>query len=199
MDKRRRTEVYSYIGARMSKSDWLMVSPSLSMLKLAVQLASEGHLRSVEEVWLKNIDLSASVKIEKLASIVTARVVIDNIMPTSLLDIILESVRCSGLSLCNMRLTEPQTRALVTALTKRLVTVTLDYSVTLDIQTLCKYKGQGKCQSLEVRYDTRRMYEERLRQWAAEVGWAVKADDFRGLTMTRKGFSESSYFTHYFQ
>ena len=190
IDKRKRHEAYSFIGARMSKSNWLFPnysSPSLSMVRLAAQLAWKGHLRSVKKMRLENMDLSDIHQdhIFKLASIVTQDVKIDNIMPASL-DIILESVRCSELWLWNMRLTEPQTRALVTSLTERLKTVRLYDDVTLDIQTLCQYNGQGTCWQLVVWGDTRRRYQEKLRQWIEEVSWAVTRDGVRRLTMQRK-------------
>ena len=184
MDKRIKTEVYSYIGARMSKSDWLEF-PSVSMMRLAAQLAWEGHLPSVKEMTLMDIDLSdiRQDHICKLTSIVTNRVWIYNITPASL-DIILESVRCSQLHLRNMRLTETQTRALVTALTERLEGVGLNYGVTLDIKTLCQYNGRGTCRGLQVYDDTKRRYGEKLRQWGAEVGWAVTGSYC--LTMQRR-------------
>ena len=186
MDKRIKTEVYSYIGARMSKSDWLEW-PSLSMMRLAAQLAWEGHLPSVKEMTLMDIDLSdiRQDHICKLTSIVTNRVWIYNITPASL-DIILESVRCSKLILWNMRLSEPQTQALVTALTERLEDVMLTEDSTLDIQTLFQYNGQGKCLKLMVQIEDDMMerYEERLQRWGAEIGWKVSTDDW--LYMERK-------------
>ena len=180
IDKERITEAYSYIGARMLESDWLgpsYTSASLSMVRLGAELAWEGHLPSVESMVLKNIDLRniPPDKIGKLFSIVTYRVVIDNITPTSLLDIILKRVRCSWFGLKSMKLTEPQTRALVTAMTERLQRVTLWKDLTLDIQTLCQYNGRGTCWKLQVRGDKRKRYEENLRHWTAEVGWAVTA------------------------
>ena len=128
----RRTEAYKYIGGRISESAWLQY-PSLSMVRLAAQLAWEGHLPSVKVMRLENISLIDIPKnrLGKLFSIVTDWVVIDNITPASL-DIILESVRCSWLVLYNMTLTEPQTRALVTALTERLERVRLYSVLTLD-------------------------------------------------------------------
>ena len=188
IDKRRITEAYSYIGARMSESDWLYdPCPSLSMLRLAAKLASERHLPSVKMMILQNIDLGDIPRdhICKLTSIVRGLIYILNITPASLLDIILVNVRCQELWLVNKRLTEPQTRALVTAMTKRLEDVKLDV-VTLDIQTLCQYNGRGTCRELHVRYDTRRRYGERLERWGTEVGWAVTREDQSWLIMKRK-------------
>ena len=93
----------------------------------------------------------------------------------------------------NMRLTEPQTRALVTALTERLERVKLWYEVTLDIQTLCQHNGLGTCRKLEVAdVNTRRRYGEDLKQWAAEVGWAVT--DGLSLTCCVQKYDSSDYY-----
>ena len=186
IDERRRHEAYSYIGARMSKSRWLCWTPSLSMVRLAAQLAWEGHLLSVKWITLENLDLSNIPRdhVCKLTSIVTDRVHIYNITPASHLDIILENVRCPLLWLSYMRLTEPQTRALVIAMTERLEKGRLGDDVTLDIQTLCQYNGRGTCRGLQVYDDTKRRYGEKLRQWGAEVGWAVTGSYC--LTMQRR-------------
>ena len=194
IDKRGRHEAYSYIGARMSESDWLDDSPSVSMVRLATQLAWEGHLPSVMEMELENMDLSDIPRdqIGELASIVTDKVDIDNITPATHLDIILERVRCPVLWLYDMSLTEPQTRALITAMRDKVEDVWLRPGVTLDIEALCQYNGLGTCRVLMV-YDLawykkkkkRRRHEERLRRWTEKVGWEVTSDD-AWLRMERK-------------
>ena len=158
------------------------------MVRLAAQLAWEGHLPSVKDMTLVDMDLSniQQNRLGKLTSVVTDSVVIDNITPASLLDIILESVRCSWLYMNNMKLTEPQTRALVTALTERLERVVLYEGIILDIQTLCQYNGRGTCWWLRVEGDTRERYEETLQQWRAEVNWVVREYFLGGLIVERK-------------
>merc|ERR1719360_301840 len=49
----------------------------------------------------------------------------------------------------NMKLSEAETRALVTAMRDRVQTVAL-VNVTLDIEELTQYDGQGHCSELEV-------------------------------------------------
>ena len=174
----------------MSESDWLEdnPNPSVPMFRLAVNLAWEGHLPSVKKMKLWYRDLTTEipcVKIGKLASIVTDEVMIYRIDPASL-DIVLESVRCSMLGLVDLTLTEPQTRALVTALSERLERLTLSLDLNVDIETLCQYDGQGRCRELWVWRDTRRIYRERLRRWGAEVGWAVTRDDNDWFIIERK-------------
>ena len=176
IDQKRRTEAYSYIGARVSvsASNWLWHRPSVSMIRLAAQLAWEGHLPSVKYMRLWHIDLSEIPREQmgKLASKVTDTAWINNITPITHLDIILENVRCSKLVLENMRLTEQQTRALVTALACRLKKVTLNSGVNLDFEALYQYNGRGRC--LELRRMKDGTEEEwRLECWAEKVGWTV--------------------------
>ena len=170
----------------MSKSDWLL-SPSVSMVRLAAQLAWEGHLPSVKEMLLQDMDLSDIPRDQmgKLASIVTGWVHINNMTPATHLDIILERVRSTQLGLQKMSLTEPQTRALVTAMRDGVERVYLYRGVTLDIEALCQYDGRGTCRKLQ-EGDTRTRYGERLRRWTVEVGWAVKMDNNNWLTIERK-------------
>ena len=158
------------------------------MVRLAAQLAWEGHLPSVKDMWLWDIDLSDIPRdqIGKLASIVTTGcVIINNISPATHLDIILKNVR-SELHLHNMSLTEPQTRTLVTAMRDRVERVELWHGITLDIDTFCQYNGRGRCWVLVVYGDMRERYGQRLRQ-CMEVDWAVIIDDDAfGLNMKRK-------------
>ena len=91
------------------------------------------------------------------------------------------------LGLVDLTLTEPQTQALVTALSERLERLTLSFDLTMDIETLCQYDGQGRCRELWVWRDTRRIYRERLRRWGAEVGWAVTTDN-NNWFIQRRGF-----------
>ena len=170
-------------------SGWLKdrPGPTVSMMRLAAQLAWEGHLPCVQVMKLWYMDLSdiPSDQMGKLASIGTDEVIINNITPATLLDIILENVRCSVLQLYYLSLTEPQTRALVTAMRDGVEWVALWDGVTLDIEALCQYNGRGTCRALEVEGDTRRRYGERLRRWTEEVGWAVTRNDGAWLIMER--------------
>ena len=74
-----------------------------------------------------------------------------------------------------MKLSDVETRALVTAMRDRVQRVEL-VNVTLDIEELTQYDGQGLCSELEVWGDMRDRYWERLREWAADKGWTVTRD-----------------------
>ena len=103
---------------------------------------------------------------EKLASIVTEKVTISNMTHTDQLSSILASVKCTRLSLVNMELSNTETRALVTAMRDRVETVVL-YNVTLDMEELARYNGQGNCSELEV-WEWAQADWERLKEWAAD-------------------------------
>ena len=158
------------------------------MVRLAAQLAWEGHLPSVESMWLRSKDLSDIPRdqLGKLASLVTGWVDINNIKPAIYLDIILERVRCPLLQLENTSLTDPQTRALITAMRDGVERVGLYGDVTLDIEALCQYDGRGTCWEIEVMSDTRTRYGERLRCWRVEVDWELREDRDDWLRMERK-------------
>ena len=129
-----------------------------------------------------NISEISSDNIGKLTSIVTDEVYINNMTPVSQLGAILASVQSEVLSLQNMSLNEENTRALVTAMRARVQSVVLWNNVTLDLELLAAYDGEGRCTRLELRGDTRAKYETRLRRWAGDKGWAVTEDDSPALS-----------------
>ena len=59
------------------------------------------------------------------------------------------------------------------------------WDVTLDIEELTQYDGQGRCRWLDVRGHTRDRDGARLRGWAADKGWRVAGDDGTWLKMMR--------------
>ena len=87
--------------------------------------------------------------------------------------------------LCDMSLSEENTRALVTAMRARVKTVRLWENVTLDLELLAAYDGQGHCTKLVMYRDTRRRYRTRLSRWAVDRGWTVTCEDSEELEMER--------------
>ena len=170
---------------------WLSYQAGYHELKTAAQLAKEGYLSTVKNLWIWNGNISEipSDNIGKLASIVTDRVYIENVTPVSQVGAILASVQSKELVLKDISFSEENTRALVTAMSK-VQTVTLGYFVkNLDPELLSAYDGQGNCTKLavEVWSDTRDKYGSRLRSWAADKGWTVTVDDDVWLVMNRLG------------
>ena len=144
---------------------------------------------SLKGMAIANIDISeiSSDQLGKLASIVTDRVIIDNITPSTQLGAILTSVQSKELRLHNMSLSEENTRALVTAMRDQVQDVQL-WDVTLDPELLAAYDGQGHCTKLWVwgSADWMRRYEARLRRWAGDRSWAVAGDNGLYLDMERQ-------------
>ena len=167
--------------------------PSEAELKTAAQLAQEGYLSSVRNLRIvnKNISEIPSHSLAKLSSIVTYRAYINNSTLTEgQLSSILASVQSKELWPWNMKLSDENTRALVTAMSR--VEYVQLVNVTLDPELLAAYDGQGHCTKLELYGaggDTRAKYWARLRRWAADRGWTVTRDDRSGLAMERLGQS----------
>ena len=122
----------------------------------AALLAWKGHLTSVECMDIRDMDITdiPLVQLEKLTAIVTERVLIDNMTPSCRLSSILASVQCLKLELNNMKLSEENTRDLFTAMRERVGDVEL-YNITLDMEQLTKYDGQGRCRLLQVMGDNK--------------------------------------------
>ena len=157
-------------------------------MERAALLAQEEYLTSVKYLRIENMDISdiPSDQMDKLASIVTETVKIENMTPASRLGSHLASVQCSVLWLWRMKLSEENTRALVTAMRNRVQSVTLWY-VTLDIEELTRYDGRGRCSVLAVWRDTRERHGARLRVWMADKGWRdTQRDNNVLLVMERK-------------
>ena len=104
---------------------------------------------------------------------------------TDKLGSILASVKCPVLVLGKMDLSEAETQALVTAMRDWVHIVELYEDVTMDIEELTQYDGQGGCSVLWMEGDTRTMYRVRLRRWATDKGWTVTRDDDECLVMKK--------------
>ena len=153
-------------------------TPSVSELTMASLLAWEGHLIYVKYMKIKNMDITDILKdqMEKLTSIVTERVWIDNLPPTSQLSSILARVKCKRLNLKNIELSVEDTRALVTAMRERVQIVSLSGNVTsLDIDELNKY-DLGRSRKFEVKCDMHG-HGDRLRRWAADFKEIPASDE----------------------
>ena len=50
--------------------------------------------------------------------------------------------------------------------------------VSLDMETLAQYDGQGECRELRFRADTLERYRAQVDVWAANMGWAVSGNHY---------------------
>ena len=140
-------------------------------------LAHYGLLGSVDYgLWLETKDLTP-VPDEHLASLVSCvvdRVIIRDIRGCNLATI-LDVVKCERLIIISQSLSREETQALVRAMQTRLKRVLLMQDVTLDIGSLTKYNGQGKCTEIWLgNIDTMTRYKEELAvTWAMTRNWVV--------------------------
>ena len=176
------------IKADKIKEEWRQIThkPSVPEVKQAAELAWEGYLTSVECMNIGNMDITEIPRdqMDKLTSIVTKRVLLENITDNIDLGSILESVRAARLQMLNVELSEEDTRALVTAMRIHLEEVWLE-NVTLNIEELCQYEGLGKCKQLTVCGDTGKKDESCLKSWAAQKRWELTLD-YDGMLMIEK-------------
>ena len=155
-----------------------------SEVKTVALLTWEGYLTTLNRMHIVNMDITdiPQAQMEKFTSILTQSVFINNMTPISQLRGILVSVKCHALKLLNMKLSEADSQALVTAMRNRVETVGLGYiglgNITLDVdvEELTKYDGRGHCRELEV-WGIRDRARLTLRRWAAVVGWTVTEDN----------------------
>ena len=152
--------------------------PGKDELKRAALLAWEWSLTSVKEMNIMNKSIKDIPRdqMEKLTSIVTKEIYIDNMIHANQLGGILASVKCPQLMLLNMELSKAETRALVTAMRDGVQRVEL-WVVYLDIEELTKYDGSGRCKELRIR-EAEYGDEERLTKWAEDKGWTAIGDDW---------------------
>ena len=91
---------------------------------------------------------------------------------------ILEHVKSRELNISRQCLGREETEALVQAMETRVERVHLEDEVTLDIEALAKYSGQGKCLQIGVFWreadDSLAKYTEKLTQWAKCKDWFIR-------------------------
>ena len=131
---------------------------------------------SMRCMWLEDINV-VSVPTHHLAALtscVTGWVYIKNVSGCDLVSI-LENVKSKKLTLRRQCLGREETLALVQAMETRVERVHLEDEVTLDIEALAKYSGQGKCLQIGVFWreadDSLAKYTEKLTHWAKCKDW----------------------------
>ena len=145
------------------------------VMPCAASLANHGLLGSVDILVLYGVDLSPvpAQHLASLISCVTKRLRIQNLSGGDLVSV-LTSLKCEELHINRQSLGTEETRALVQAMDSGVKKVVLIESerVTLDIDALTKYSGQGVCNRVELYYAQER-YNEDLRTWARSRNWNV--------------------------
>ena len=168
------------------------------MMSCAASLAYHGLLGQAEEntcLVLKNVDLT-SVPSEHLAALATwvtstCRVSIQKVKGIGLTSL-LNSLRCGHLLITFQSLYREETLGLVQALESSVEGVQLE-SVTLDMETMVTYSGQGRCREVRLFRGYNEDYEmwrvnlkEPLKCWAMSRDWAVTAEKQHHLVIKRE-------------
>ena len=168
-------------------------------LKCCASLAHHSLLSSFREMILTDTDLSPvpAQHLASLASYVTKYLRIDNVRGCDLVSI-LTNLKCQGLFIRRQSLGIEETQALVQAMESGVEKVELAEAVTLDIEALVEYSGQGVCRELEIwPEDLEDRYKEELRKWARSKNWRVDDDNFIFWTFSRPGPNENEMFTRF--
>ena len=155
---------------------------SLSRLRCGAVLASQGFITQVPMLWLDDLDISLvpAGDLSKLVKCVSDSVTITNVCGD--LAPVLSNVQCRDLGIVSQSLNASDTKCLVDAMVRRVQEVWLD-DVSLDMETLAQYDGQGVCRELRFRADTLERYRGQVDLWAANMGWAVSGNNYCYLTI----------------
>ena len=143
-----------------------LVLDQQSEVACVASLAHHGLLRSVNYLMLmlSKVDLSSvpADHLASLASCVTGVVDVWNVRGYGL-STILDNVKCESLTISSQSLNTEETQALVRAMETGVEEVSLCYyHGNVDIETLIKYSGRGKCRLVRCN-ETR--YHDALRKW----------------------------------
>ena len=159
---------------------------SLQVITTAASMAHKGLLGTVER--LRLCDDLTSVPSEHMASLVssvTGRIHIEIVSRCDLMTI-LDSVNSQELEIYDQSLGREETEALVRALETRVEKVQLGY-MDLDIETLVKYNGRGKCMLVSCYSDfaDKYIYSQKLKTWAKRIHWEVIPNGFLFFKLKR--------------
>ena len=147
-------------------------------LMCGASLAHHGLLDSVSTLLLCDRDLSQvpAQHLVSLASCVTHIFQLDNVSGCDLVSL-LTRLKCEVLMIMSQNLGREETQALVQTMESVLEEVFLGDDVTLDVEALAEYSGQGVCREVKLYYTLDR-YREELMTWARSKNWRVVSDEF---------------------
>ena len=145
-------------------------SVSLSVVQCGAALATLGHITQVLGLLLRDLDISP-VPAEDLSSLVKCSdaVIIDRV--TGDLSPVLSSFDGLSLAIANMSLSTADTQQLVAAMDTRVEWVRLGGDVTLDMDTLAQYDGEGECEQVVLAGPATAEYGDQVMMWAENMGW----------------------------
>ena len=155
------------------------------MLVCAASLAHHGLLSSVHELTLRDVDLSpvAAQHMASLTSCVTSSLYIENISGYEMVSL-LTNLKCEELVINDQILESEETQALVRSMESGVEKVGLEFGVTLDIEALTEYSGQGVCREVWL-WNTAARYREEMRTWARSRSFPAQSLVLR-VSMSKK-------------
>jgi len=179
-------EVIERFAARLREElDILYPLDSLSLLTCAASLAYHGLLGQADaekdtRIGLVNVDLT-SVPTEHLATLASwvnfsCDVSIYKVSGDGLTSF-LNNLKCESLRISNQSLSREETQALVLAMESGVEVVTLR-SVTLDMETLVTYNGQGRCGEMRLECDYNEDPEMRRVNQGLQI-WARRSRNWK--------------------
>ena len=146
---------------------------SPEVISCAASLAHHGFLTSLTTLSIYDVDLSKvpSQHLISLASCVTSILQITYVRSVDLVAL-LDSVKCEVMDISGQHLRTEETQALVRAMETRVKVTWLGNwkEVTLDIEALAQYNGQGKCGCITM-YMSSWGTEEKLKNWQLGANW----------------------------
>jgi len=141
---------------------------------------------------LCNVDLSPvpAHHLASLASCVTSTLCIRNVSGCDL-GTLLTFIKCQRLQIKRQSLGREETQALVQAMESHVEKVELGFgdSVTLDIEALTEYSGQGVCSRVVLWDDTVPRYREEMRTWASSRNWRFDFYKTMNLSLNRNNIT----------
>ena len=152
----------------------------ITVVKCGAALAFHGLLLGhVHRMSLRKVDVSEipDQHLASLASCVTSFLQIENVIGGQQIVSLLTNLKCDGLSIDRQSLGREETQALVQAMLSGVRWVRLMEKVTLDVEALAEYSGQGVCREVRLLGDTAARYKEELRTWASNRNWRVIVDE----------------------
>ena len=161
----------------------------LPLIRSAAALASRGHSSQVPWLGLRHLDIS-SVPAEDLTAL--ARCVRDAVSINAVsgdLTPMFDGLHCSELVIRDMLISTVETQSLLAAMNRGIGSVNLGVcpgKAELDFEILTQYDGAGACKEISLFCDTKDMFGNRLKQWAAGVtAWEVTFEDYLTLVVKR--------------
>ena len=138
-------------------------------------LAEHNLLGSANLTELVDVDLSdvPDKRLASLASCVTDTLDIRNVTGGQQIATLLTNLKCYVLSIIRQNLGQGETLALVQAMESGVEVVVLWDEVTLDMDALSEYNGQGVCSAVRLYDDAAAKHKEALRMWASS--WRLES------------------------